>query len=111
MPIRKVQGGYKWGNSGKVYPTRKGAEKQAQAAYASGYKKKGMAEGGLWDNIHAKRKRIAEGSNERMRSKGAPGAPTEEAMKKASMKKGYAAGGVVKANCGASMKANGKARK
>lgn len=44
MPIRKVQGGYKWGDSGKVYPTREGAEKQAAAAYASGYKK--MNKGG-----------------------------------------------------------------
>jgi len=40
MPIRKVKGGYKWGSSGKVFKTRKGAAKQAQAAYASGYKKK-----------------------------------------------------------------------
>ena len=38
MPIRKVKGGYKWGKSGKVYPTKAGAQKQAQAAYASGYK-------------------------------------------------------------------------
>lgn len=38
MPIRKVSGGYKWGSSGKVYPTRAGAVRQAQAAYASGYK-------------------------------------------------------------------------
>lgn len=38
MPIRKVQGGYKWGSSGKVYPTRAGAQRQAAAAYASGYK-------------------------------------------------------------------------
>ncbi len=38
MPIRKVSGGYKWGKSGKVYPTKAGAQKQAQAAYASGYK-------------------------------------------------------------------------
>lgn len=45
MPIRKVNGGYKWGDSGKVYPTRKQAEKQAAAAYASGYKK--MNKGGL----------------------------------------------------------------
>ena len=37
MPIRKVSGGYKWGKSGKVYPTKAGAQKQAQAAYASGY--------------------------------------------------------------------------
>ncbi len=40
MPIRKVRGGYKWGSKGKVYPTREGAERQAQAAYASGYKEK-----------------------------------------------------------------------
>ena len=40
MPIKKVKGGYKWGISGKVYPTRAQAEKQARAAYSSGYKKK-----------------------------------------------------------------------
>lgn len=39
MPVRKVKGGYQWGSSGKVYPTRKQAEAQAKAAYASGYKK------------------------------------------------------------------------
>lgn len=38
MPIRKVKGGYKWGNHGKVYKTRKQAAAQAKAAYASGYK-------------------------------------------------------------------------
>lgn len=45
MPIRRVTGprggkGFKWGTSGKVYPTKKQAAKQAAAAYASGYKKK-----------------------------------------------------------------------
>lgn len=40
MPIRKVKGGYKWGSQGHVYKTRAGAERQARAAYASGYKKK-----------------------------------------------------------------------
>ena len=39
MPVRKVKGGYQWGKGGKVYPTRKQAEAQARAAYASGYKK------------------------------------------------------------------------
>lgn len=39
MPVKKVQGGYKWGSSGKVYPTREQAMKQARAIYASGYKK------------------------------------------------------------------------
>jgi hypothetical protein len=40
MPIRKVKGGYKWGSSGKTYKKRADAVKQAQAAYASGYKAK-----------------------------------------------------------------------
>ena len=40
VPVRKVKGGYKWGKSGKVYTTKKEAEKQARAIYASGYKKK-----------------------------------------------------------------------
>lgn len=40
MPVRKVSGGYRWGSKGKVYPTKKQAESQAKAAYASGYKKK-----------------------------------------------------------------------
>jgi hypothetical protein len=39
MPIRKVKGGYKWGRKGKKYKSRKGAERQARAAYANGYKK------------------------------------------------------------------------
>ena len=37
-----------------------------------------MAKKGLYENIHAKRKRIAAGSGEKMRKKGAKGAPTEK---------------------------------
>lgn len=37
---------------------------------------------GLYANIHAKRKRIAEGSGEKMRKPGSPGAPTDMAFKK-----------------------------
>lgn len=37
---------------------------------------------GLWANIHAKRKRIAVGSGERMRKPGSKGAPTAKAFKK-----------------------------
>ena len=33
---------------------------------------------GLYDNIHAKRKRIAAGSKEKMRKVGSKGAPTAE---------------------------------
>ena len=38
-------------------------------------------ERGLWDNIHAKRKRIENGSGERMRKPGRKGAPTDAAIK------------------------------
>ena len=38
---------------------------------------------GLYANIHAKRKRISAGSKERMRKKGAKGAPTAKAFKQA----------------------------
>ena len=37
---------------------------------------------GLWANIHAKRKRIAAGSGERMRKPGSKGAPTADALRK-----------------------------
>ena len=40
MPVRKVKGGWKWGNSGKVYKTKEEAERQGRAIYASGYKEK-----------------------------------------------------------------------
>ena len=36
---------------------------------------------GLYANIHAKRKRIAQGSGEKMRKPGAKGAPTAEAFR------------------------------
>jgi hypothetical protein len=35
MPIQKVKGGYRWGDTGTVYPTRKQAEMQAAAINAS----------------------------------------------------------------------------
>lgn len=37
-----------------------------------------MAKKGLYANIHAKRKRIAAGSGEKMRKVGAKGAPTKK---------------------------------
>ncbi len=42
---------------------------------------------GLWSNIHAKRKRIAEGSGEKMRKVGSKGAPTAKALKQSASKK------------------------
>ena len=48
--------------------------------------------GGLYDNINAKRERIAEGSGEKMRRIGSKGAPTADAFKEsaktAKMKEG-----------------------
>lgn len=38
MPVHKVNGGWQWGSTGKVYPTRQQAERQGQAIYASGYR-------------------------------------------------------------------------
>ena len=38
---------------------------------------------GLYANIHAKRKRIKEGSGEKMRKPGSTGAPTAKAFRKA----------------------------
>ena len=43
--------------------------------------KESLEEGGLWDNIHAKQKRIKAGSGEKMRKPGSKGAPTDAALK------------------------------
>ena len=42
---------------------------------------KKMKGGGLYENIHKKRERIAEGSGEKMRRVGSAGAPTAKAFK------------------------------
>jgi hypothetical protein len=42
-----------------------------------------MAKDGLYKNIHQKRKRIKNGSDERMRRKGEKGRPTDKDFKKA----------------------------
>ena len=42
---------------------------------------------GLWDNIHAKRDRIAKGSGEKMRKPGSKGAPTPKALRDSQSKK------------------------
>lgn len=46
-----------------------------------------MKNQGLWANIHAKRKRIKEGSGEKMRKPGSKGAPTAKALKNSQSKK------------------------
>jgi len=42
-----------------------------------------MVKKGLYENIHAKRKRIAAGSGEKMRKPGSKGAPSAKAFKQA----------------------------
>lgn len=54
-------------------------------------------ERGLWDNIHAKRKRIKAGSGERMRKPGSKGAPTDAAIK-ASQNESLSPGWMLKAD-------------
>jgi len=46
-----------------------------------------MAKPGLYANIQAKRKRIAAGSGEKMRSPGDKGAPTADAFKQSAKKR------------------------
>jgi len=44
MPVQKVKGGYRWGDSEKIYRgkgAKEKAEKQGRAAFANGYKGKG----------------------------------------------------------------------
>jgi hypothetical protein len=41
MPVEEVEGGYRWGKTGKVYKRRIDAVKQGQAAYAQGYNQYG----------------------------------------------------------------------
>jgi len=56
-------------------PTKVGKE------FAKADKGNKFKEGGLYDNINAKRERIAEGSGEKMRRVGSKGAPTADAFK------------------------------
>ena len=53
-----------------------------------------MAKPGLYANINAKRKRIEAGSGEKMRKKGAKGAPTEQTFKDAAKTAKKSHGGV-----------------
>jgi len=40
MPVRKVDGGYRWGTTGKVYKTKADAERQGRAIQANKSKDK-----------------------------------------------------------------------
>jgi hypothetical protein len=40
MPVRKVKGGWRWGKTGKVYPSKAQAERQGQAIRAAQRRRK-----------------------------------------------------------------------
>jgi len=58
-----------------------GVPQKVGKEFAKADKGKQFKEGGLYDNIHAKRERISEGSGEKMRRVGSKGAPTAEAFR------------------------------
>ena len=75
----------------KIVKELKGASKMhaGQAKKLNGMLSKGpfkmkyspLTKRGLWDNIHAKRKRIKAGSGEKMRKPGDKGAPSAKDLK------------------------------
>lgn len=67
----------KYGKDAKsvMYAT---ANKMAQKEDYNELRRELTLEKGLWDNIHAKRKRIKDGSGEKMRAPGSKGAPTKQ---------------------------------
>ena len=62
-------------------PKAKKAKRRDDADTFTEYAEGGPVKG-LWDNIHAKRKRIKAGSGEKMRKPGTKGAPTAEALRR-----------------------------
>ncbi len=69
--------------SSQFHPDNQGPRHKSGLFYKdSPYNKRG-----LWDNIHAKRKRIKEGSGETMRKPGEKGAPSKKDLKDSQTKK------------------------
>ena len=58
-----------------------GVPQKVGKEFAKADKGKEFKGGGLYENIHKKRERIAEGSGEKMRRVGSKGAPTAEAFR------------------------------
>jgi hypothetical protein len=71
-----------------------GVPQKVGKEFAKADEGKAFKGGGLYANIHAKQKRIAEGSDERMRKPGSKGAPTAEAFRKSAKTKKMADGGI-----------------
>ena len=75
-----------------AFAKKVGISQKVGKEFVKADKAKPMKNGGLYENIHKKRERIAEGSGERMRKPGSEGAPTagafKESAKTAKMKDG-----------------------
>ena len=70
----------------KKMPGAKTIVRKDKPQFVSEYKKGGGVNlPGLYANINAKRKRIEEGSKEKMRKPGSPGALTSNAFKKSAL--------------------------
>jgi hypothetical protein len=67
-----------------AFAKKVGISQKVGKEFAKADEAKKMKEGGLYENIHAKRERIAEGSGEKMRRVGSKGAPTAQAFKDSS---------------------------
>ena len=71
-----------------------GVPQKVGKEFAKADKGKEFKGGGLYENIHKKRERIAEGSGEKMRRVGSEGAPTAEAFKESAKTAKMKEGGV-----------------
>jgi hypothetical protein len=96
-----------------------GVPQKVGKEFAKADKGKEFKGGGLYENIHKKRERIAEGSSEKMRRPGSEGAPTAKAFKQsartAKMKNGgpslaIGRGEKLPAKQGAGLTAKGRAK-
>ena len=71
-----------------------GVPQKVGKEFVAADKPKKLKGGGLYENIHAKRERIAEGSGEKMRKVGSAGAPTKQAFKESAKTAKMKEGGV-----------------
>lgn len=74
---------------------RTGIPQSVGKEFVAADKDKKFKEGGLYANIHAKQERIKNGSGEKMRKPGSPGAPTAEAFRESAKTVKKAKGGDV----------------
>ena len=88
---KSMGGMMKYGYGGKMEYMKEGGKlpKEVLESRLESHMSEGEAQdyidsykgGGLWANIHAKRKRIADGSGEKMRQPGSEGAPSAKALR------------------------------